>query len=336
MRIKLLDFMKGISILTIVLMHFMNELNLPKILHTAINFGGAGVHVFIFVSGFSLFLSSSKKQYSYFGFIKKRFINIYIPYIIAVLIIVALSFLVLGQKINWGALLSHLFLYKMFNNDYMVSYGFHLWFISTIFQLYLVMPLIIYLSKRFSLRKIFMASIIISILWICYITLFNLGDLIIWNCFFLKYLWEFVFGMYMCQLYLNNNLRIVRTSTLIFITLTSLVIYALFAIKFHRVGQNFNDLFSLFGYGGVCLLLYNINIKMINDGLIRLGIFSFSFYLYHVIILELFIVFLTKINLSYNVLSFIFLIIFTIAISIPLNNFNNKLVKRIETGFSFT
>ncbi|UJL26349.1 acyltransferase family protein (plasmid) [Lactiplantibacillus plantarum] len=89
-RIVLIDYLKGYSILTIVLMHLYQLFYLPQIGHQSniiykvSSFGGAGVHVFILCSGLGLALSHYHHRLSVFNFIKKRFTRVYIPYIIVV------------------------------------------------------------------------------------------------------------------------------------------------------------------------------------------------------------------------------------------------------------
>lgn len=53
-----MDFLRGFSIFTIVLMHLVQCYPLPGFLMKASSMGGAGVHVFILCSGFGLYLSS--------------------------------------------------------------------------------------------------------------------------------------------------------------------------------------------------------------------------------------------------------------------------------------
>lgn len=134
-----ISFLKGFSITTIVLMHLIQLFmasSLPVWLVKAASFGGTGVHAFFLCSGFGLYLSYKKNQMSYFGFLKKRFLKIYIPYIIVIII----SFFVPLIEVNGNrtiALLSHIFLFKMFSPLYEESFG-PFWFISTIVHLYIV------------------------------------------------------------------------------------------------------------------------------------------------------------------------------------------------------
>ena len=64
---------------------------LPPALARMINFGGTGVHTFIFVSGFGLYLSHLRHPLPFGAFLKKRFSKIYVPYIIIVTVSAVIS-----------------------------------------------------------------------------------------------------------------------------------------------------------------------------------------------------------------------------------------------------
>ena len=64
-RLEVIDFLRGFSIFTIVLMHLLQSYPIPPFLMAASSFGGAGVHVFILCSGFGLYLSYLNKPLTY-------------------------------------------------------------------------------------------------------------------------------------------------------------------------------------------------------------------------------------------------------------------------------
>ena len=135
-KLDVVNFLKGFSILTIVLMHYLDRLEgLPNVFYYAIDFGGSGVHSFIFLSGFGLALSHYNRPINnWLIFYRKRLLKVYIPYSIFVIFIACFNLFIPLYKDGLYALLGHLFLYKMFDNSIMTSYGYHLWFISTIIQ----------------------------------------------------------------------------------------------------------------------------------------------------------------------------------------------------------
>ena len=141
----MIDFLRGFAIFTIVLMHCVQGY-LDGALHKAVSLGGAGVHVFILCSGFGLYLSYMNKPLGYFDFLRKRFSKVYFPYII-VIGLYAVWGLISSGAANWEAVASHVFLYKMFDNELDISLCYPFWFISTIIQFYIFFPLIMRLIR---------------------------------------------------------------------------------------------------------------------------------------------------------------------------------------------
>ena len=91
-RLEVIDFLRGFSIFTIVLMHLLQSYPIPPFLMAASSFGGAGVHVFILCSGFGLYLSYLNKPLTYSQFLKRRFLKVYLPYIIIILVSALIPF----------------------------------------------------------------------------------------------------------------------------------------------------------------------------------------------------------------------------------------------------
>lgn len=76
-KLNIVNFLRGYSIFTIVLMYLIQSYSLPTWAMKAISFGVAGVHVFILCSGFGLYLSYLNKPLIYKDFLRKRFGRIY-------------------------------------------------------------------------------------------------------------------------------------------------------------------------------------------------------------------------------------------------------------------
>ena len=140
-RIELIDYFRGISIFTIVVMHLCQGYT-TDILHKALSFGGAGVHVFILCSGFGLYLSYLRKPLRYVDFLKRRFGKVWIPYAITV-VLWGLWLMASNGVFPLREVASHLLLYKMFSVELDTSLCYPYWFISTIIQFYLAWPLIV-------------------------------------------------------------------------------------------------------------------------------------------------------------------------------------------------
>lgn len=144
-KLEVINYLRGFAIFTIVLMHCVQGY-LDGALHKAASLGGAGVHVFILCSGFGLYLSYLNKPLGYRDFLKRRFGKVYFPYVI-VIGLYAIWGLMSSGIVNWEAVASHVFLYKMFDNELDVSICYPFWFISTIIQFYIFFPLIVRLIR---------------------------------------------------------------------------------------------------------------------------------------------------------------------------------------------
>ena len=86
----------------------------------------------------------------------------------------------------------------MFFNDLENSFGGQMWFVSTIIQFYLIWPFLLKLFNK-SIGVIY--ALLISMLWATIVAMLGKSDVPVCNSFFLKYLWEFVFGMYLSKCY---------------------------------------------------------------------------------------------------------------------------------------
>ena len=205
-RVAAVDFLKGFSIFTIVLMHTMHRMSaLPAKIYKLSMVGGTGVHVFFLCSGMGLYLSYLNKRTGYMEFLKKRFVKIYVPYILVVLVSFCLPWMYEGDD-RVMALLSHVFLFKMFVPRYESSFGTQFWFMSTLIQFYLVfIPMCILKEKINDNRKFFGIFMFVSVIWwiVCYAL--GVSDERVWSSFFLQYIWEFALGMVLAEMLRNGG-----------------------------------------------------------------------------------------------------------------------------------
>lgn len=284
MRLSVIDFLRGYSIFTIVLFHLLGSFELPDVLSNAINFGGAGVHVFVLCSGFGLCLSQLNKPLSCVQFLKKRFLKVYIPYILVIFLSALIPFIYTnGDKLM--AVLSHVFLFRMFNEHFMNSFGSHFWFVSMILQFYIVFPLLFGIVNKCKLGGGVISALLISLGWATFVGLMGKSDLRIWNSFFLQYLWEFVLGMVLAIKYFQNQsfMKIPPIKYLIVFAIVGISLVGITGIK-GGVWKLYNDIPSLVGYLSFALLIYSFGIKWINEFFTYTNKFSYEWYLIHILI----------------------------------------------------
>jgi peptidoglycan/LPS O-acetylase OafA/YrhL len=327
-KIEVIDFIKGYSILSIVLFHYCQGITLSPMFSRAINFGGTGIHTFLFASGFGLYLSYLQRPLTWVAFLKKRFTKIYIPYIIIVTVTALISLVIPLYENSWNSYFSHLFMYKMFSDQLIGSYGYQLWFISTIIQFYLLFFLIVRMRCWFPGRSFLVAGLLISWGWAALVLLLHKEELRNWNSFFLIYLWEFILGMYCAERYLKNEYAFWKISKtgLFAIAFAGLAIYSLMAIQLGRPGKIYNDLPGLFGYGALCLLIYSLQIKPVNRFILFTSTISFSIFLIHFLVLNLVQAAFRALDISWSSIMLIPCIILCYAVAIPLQKFFDKLI----------
>ena len=254
---------------------------IPPIINKLATVGGSGVHVFFFCSGFGLYLSYIKYPKTYAEFIKSRFEKLYIPYIL----IVAISFFVpwmYAESDRFVALLSHVFLFKMFVPKYESSFGRQLWFISTIIQLYLVFIPLCHLKKKLKSSKVFLlVSGIISALWWVAMAITGKAEVRIWGSFFLQYLWEFCLGMAVAEYMTDYNEMRIPVSALVVTAFLGIGLSAL-AVFAGKVFTIFNDIPALLGYGALALFIYYL--AFLNKTILFISKFSYEWYLVHILV----------------------------------------------------
>lgn len=280
-RLKIVDFLRGFSIFTIALMHLVQSYDLPSVLDKAATFGGAGVHVFILCSGFGLYLSYLYKPLSYGDFLKRRFTKIYLPYII-VIFLSAFWGLYNSGAFDWQAVLSHVFLYKMFSPAYESSLGGQMWFVSTIIQFYIFWPTMVWIAKK---KQSLIYGLLISLGWATLVGMLGFEGERVWNSFFLQYVWEFVLGMWLANHYYRYPDRWITPrwgyvcgGIIIGMTLTGFMAWNGGILKLY------NDIPSLLGYLSLLLFVYKLGMPIVNRFFCYTNRISYEWYLVHILV----------------------------------------------------
>lgn len=294
---------------------------LPSAIKTLSRAGGGGVHIFIFCSGFGLYISYLKKPKGYIEFIKNRLKKIYIPYVIIVIVSYFIPIMYDGEN-RFAALLSHIFLYKMFIPEFINSFG-PFWFISTIFQFYIIFIPLCYVKKNLEDTIFFILAAIINVCWWLLLALTGKQDDRLWLSQFPEYILLFVLGMYVAEMFyigkrpiINNRIYCLIIAIATFgiggdITLESGVLKA------------FNDIFSFVGCCSIALFFYGDNI--INRFCVYVASFSYELYLVHMIVFAIMrSMFITK-----SLIGQLELGIFALLISIWIAKSYSKLLHRI-------
>ena len=97
------------------------------------------------------------------------------------------------------------------------------------------------------------------------------------------------------------------------------------AMQFGRVGKIFNDLPGLFGYAALCVLIYTLQIKMVNRFILFTAKISFSIFLIHFLVLNLVQVVCKASGIQWSVFMLIPAIIICYVAAVPLQNVFDQL-----------
>jgi peptidoglycan/LPS O-acetylase OafA/YrhL len=334
-RIEYIDFAHGFAMLAIVLFHYLQPYAVETPLSKVILIGGSGVHLFFILSGFGLGLSS--QTIDTITFYKKRFSRILVPYYLVVLAIFALNQV---WQIYPGdgvyALAGHLFLYKMFDEKIMGSFGYHFWFISTIIQFYVAFPLIIWLKRRLSSTVFLGISLLISMAYWVSVSILGLADQLIFNSSSLQYLWEFNLGIILADAYRHHDFVFWRQkpSILLATAVLGIGLMAGLALKGGNVGKTFNDIPASIGFTSLSAFVYWLcdqHLSSLKQVCKRVGSLSYELYLIHMIVFLLISLGLkTLFQFEGTIATALFLILpITLLLSYWLMHLNRKISKTL-------
>lgn len=296
-RIEYIDFAKGYAIFTIVCYHALQQVALSPLMQKAIIFGGTGVHLFFLLSGFGLAWSASKD--STLQFYRRRMSKVWVPYVVVLTLSWAAAAWLGIFPDGVDAWLAGVALYQMFSERYIESFGGHFWFISTIFQFYLVFPLLIRLQNRMPANVFLALAFSISIAWWLLVYFSGKSELRVWNSFFLQFLWEFAIGMALARAVKQQRFNLARalgTPRYDWLYLGAGIVFTALMIgivlKMGAAGRVFNDVPALLGYTALSLFIYRMGrraLPWLNRFFLWINGFSYSLYLIHVLVLHLFL-----------------------------------------------
>lgn len=307
-RIKEADFLKGLAILAVLLVHTSwnfikaDELNEVVISNAFINtFARFAVPLFIFVSGLVL-------SHKYFhsldrnSFYSKRIKSILPPYVLFSLFYMLCKTAYLSRFpdareviINWIT----------------GGYG-YLWFLVLIMQLYIIFPLLINIYKKFSLKSgyVLAAAFLIELTW-------AIADLGIPKEFlFPSGIFYFALGIYAYDHAISFNLK----SKISYAMIPSIILIALsisyrqiLGIIYYGGFENIpikhptsSIISSVVLYALIIILLYsmaaniNDNKSLITTIICSIGIYSFGIFLVHFFYQQLITLLLIKIGVTFN------------------------------------
>lgn len=315
-RQEFIAFARGFAILTIVLYHLLPKLPLPGLLLRAISLGGSGIYIYFFVSGYGLSLSSTTNWLTFF---RRRFAKVLLPYYVAVtLIFVVTLFVPIYRTDGWAEYLSHIALYKMVNNTYTRNLDEYLWFVSTIIQFYLIVPLLMRWVDWTPAGRVIGLSITISLLYSLLITELEVAYLRVWYSFVLQYLWLFMLGIVIARSKRLPLPVLITQTWYVYVITGGLSLLGALWLDYWlgRAGSVFNDYFLFTAYASLLVLCYQVSRywTFISQFVRWTESFSYGLYLIHMPVYRLYMYATGGGSPGWYDLPFIFLFMFGVAI----------------------
>ena len=316
-----IESLRGFAILCVVLIHSTTNEKVNYINYFIDVFSKFAVPMFIFISGYFVYMQKEFIKENFNKYLLKSFKKIGIPYIIISILITIFTF-------NYY--------FDFIRNIIFGTASVPYYFIIVIAQLYLLSKFILIFyekNKNLLFQISFYFILFYSILF--YVQLYIKGHIVIpyfmWQ--FLNYLIYFVLGIDMAakgySYQLINNISTYKA----FIFFLLALFIALLEVKIHFIrNEQEGDYIALASiiYQTVAILFFwKLKEKIENQMFIYLGIFSFGIFLLHKPILDVLIkIFYVNINIFYGLFS----IIISIFIIKLINIIRKKINARITNN----
>lgn len=265
--------------------------------------------VFIFLGGLMVHVKYKNKPFETVSFYKDRFMRIILPYLLFSLFYYFSHLIVYNWPFNAT---------QLFKQIALGTAKYHLYFIITITQLYLLTPLLLKL-RNYRYKHLIMCIICLINVYVVMAVHFPYADR-----FFLKYLFPFMVGIvYGTNLLVFLKRKAVLWSTLVITALFGIV-YAL-TFYFQTIGiRSYNGYFlsfiwfaytNLSIYALIIIAMWLERFSYLRDKAVAITQYSFFIYLIHPFIMDRTEALLTYYGLASVTLRFVITLITTLLLS---------------------
>lgn len=346
-RYQQLDALRGLAALTVVMQHFLSVMpamvshsdsawvNLWKYSPLHITWAGYEAVIFFFIlSGFVLslpFYGERSTPYSSYAF--KRICRIYLPYVAAILIamVVSISFSkgnfvgasdwlngLFNQGFTWSSLFQHLFLIGLF--DYK-AYNSVVWSLIHEMRISLIFPFIMYfVVNRLSWKMTLLVAVVLSVVGSALNAKFSTPETVTIHYYItIHYMAMFIVGALLAKHrhYWIEWFQNIQKSLRIACLLIGVLAYTYSYWFFPGITQIHLRLIDnwVISLGAVLFIMFSLTSRSVTQLLSRsvvlfVGKTSFSIYLYHLIVLYLFM------QLFYGVIPLWVIFVLTLSVTL--------------------
>ncbi|MGI2907964.1 acyltransferase family protein [Tolypothrix sp. VBCCA 56010] len=334
LRLQYLDGLRGLAAVYVVLVHIEPSIgeqlpNWLQLFMKILRYGRVSVVVFIILSGYVLMASVVRSPNGYvagglLGYIKRRSRRILPPYyatlFFCVLLAAVIFILEKFTSFQWNEIAAkgpfspyfslsdfcyHLLLIHNLSSETYMSINPPLWTVATEWQLYFIFPLFLLpIWRRFGLTSVVIAAFLIGI-----------APLYLFNGLFETaspwFLGLFALGMAAADIGLSQKSKLIAIrNSLPWGVLTIIFTGVAFLTEWRKLGLHIWISESFFGLASACLFIYCTKFAIADKKLpsilrvfehpiaIALGVFSYSLYLTHGLVLVLVRYFLFSLQLS--------------------------------------
>lgn len=307
-RIECIDGWRAIAAIGVLYGHILGTLQTPvcfigKVdILKILNLWGYGVHLFFVISGFCFFLVLDGKDDNSFNsalqFWKKRWIRIAPAFYISCIVYALLQYKMLGNYFLPALAANFLFIQPYLPH---VSINSIYWSLSTEWLFYMVLPLLFLFIKKSNIYKVVFFILVFGLaLNLIHYKGFIYTDDTSWQYTFFANFEHFAWGILISYLFKNDLIKTKIINGKIGFAIGLLIAYmgkifftAAFVLKAGKYGflfQSIGPLTMTFGFSWMILNSLNNSFifKMIgNKVLVFIGRISYSFYLWHTLVLGL-------------------------------------------------
>lgn len=263
LSIKNTKMIKGLMSLLVVFCHISLIYQGNKIFDFFYFLGEAAVGIFFFLSGYGLFKQCVHNENYKDEFIKKRFVRLLIPYIFITLIY-WLYFYIIGERYTLFDIIN-----RIINGDPIVSYS---WYIVEILIIYFFF----YISMIISNKN---KNVLVMINGIVYLILIIFFKAVNYAPYWYNSTFMCLIGMLLAKNEDQAFHIIKRYSLPLFVLITLVLIISIY-LQAHIIV--FELIIMMY------IILFFVNISMINNFLMVLGNISMEIYLIHGLVIKFF------------------------------------------------
>ncbi|QEM12495.1 acyltransferase family protein [Mucilaginibacter rubeus] len=247
-------------------------------------FGFTGVTLFLIISGFLIHLGylKNKEIFNASTFFSKRFWRIFPPYWFALLTFTIILNRHDFSNINFRDLIFHFFtIHNLFDSTFF-SINASFWSLALEVQLYLLYPFFLFLRNKIGIKTTFKLILALSIAVLVLGIFFN--DLInkvsyINSVFELWFIWAA--GAYFAEAFFNKK-RVFKKGALIISLISFLILFAAKSFLYANYLLQYIATFSWIAFIDWILHNEKVDLKgVLSRWIVKIGICSYSIYLFH-------------------------------------------------------